>query len=210
MIFPEGTRIRASKLKEGQDFSKSRGLPIYGNLLVPRVKGLHASIDGTHDAVEGIIDMTVGYSEWTKAGHALPSGALPFPIPIFPPHWALASVGISGVGAQLAQKFFRKDAQIKKFGGAHSLTLVTLRCCCSGKHDVWRGAQVARARAHALLQDVRGAEVRGGGGCMAEGKVGGKGQAPGESAPEIRVWGLVLWVHPMDNDKHQMRAHPTP
>jgi hypothetical protein len=40
IIFPEGTRITPTKLKEAQDFSIKNNIPIYNNLLVPKVKGL--------------------------------------------------------------------------------------------------------------------------------------------------------------------------
>jgi len=73
MLFPEGTRLRPKKLAEAQEFSKKRGLPVLENLLVPRNKGWVSSMDGTREAITGVIDMTIGYSQWTKTGHARPS-----------------------------------------------------------------------------------------------------------------------------------------
>ncbi len=40
IIFPEGTRLTETKLKEGQDFSKLNNLPVFDNLMVPKSKGL--------------------------------------------------------------------------------------------------------------------------------------------------------------------------
>ena len=40
IIFPEGTRISPSKIREAHSFSIENNLPIYNNLLVPKVKGL--------------------------------------------------------------------------------------------------------------------------------------------------------------------------
>jgi 1-acyl-sn-glycerol-3-phosphate acyltransferase len=40
IMFPEGTRYEPGKFKDGQQFSKDNGLPIYDNLLVPKTKGL--------------------------------------------------------------------------------------------------------------------------------------------------------------------------
>ena len=40
LIFPEGTRLSETKLKEGQDFSIKKNLPVFSNLLVPKSKGL--------------------------------------------------------------------------------------------------------------------------------------------------------------------------
>jgi hypothetical protein len=45
IIFPEGTRITPTKLKEAQEFSIKNNLPIYNNLLVPKVKGIWAIIN---------------------------------------------------------------------------------------------------------------------------------------------------------------------
>jgi 1-acyl-sn-glycerol-3-phosphate acyltransferase len=124
MIFPEGTRIKSSKLKEGQEFSKSRGLPIYKHLLVPRVKGLHASIDGAQDAVEGIIDMTVGYSEWTKTGHARPSvgdmmfgGGRKWPVHVHMRFYQLGEVPRSEeeVAVWLRERWEEKDKLLDTF-----------------------------------------------------------------------------------------------
>lgn len=45
ILYPEGTRKTQTKFLEGQEFSKANGLPIYDNVMVPRVKGLNLIID---------------------------------------------------------------------------------------------------------------------------------------------------------------------
>jgi 1-acyl-sn-glycerol-3-phosphate acyltransferase len=40
IIFPEGTRFTPDKFIEAQKFSKSKGIPIYDHLLVPKARGL--------------------------------------------------------------------------------------------------------------------------------------------------------------------------
>lgn len=45
LIFPEGTRLTDSKLKEGHVFSTKNNLPIFTNLLVPKSKGLWAIVN---------------------------------------------------------------------------------------------------------------------------------------------------------------------
>lgn len=45
IIFPEGTRLNETKLKEGQQFSTSTNIPIFNNLLVPKTKGLYYIIN---------------------------------------------------------------------------------------------------------------------------------------------------------------------
>jgi len=40
IIFPEGTRYTKDKFDIAQNFSKSKGIPVYDNLLVPKARGL--------------------------------------------------------------------------------------------------------------------------------------------------------------------------
>ena len=40
IIFPEGTRYTKEKFEIAQTFSKSKGIPIYDHLLVPKARGL--------------------------------------------------------------------------------------------------------------------------------------------------------------------------
>jgi 1-acyl-sn-glycerol-3-phosphate acyltransferase len=40
IIFPEGTRYTKEKFEIAQEFSKSKGIPIYDHLLVPKARGL--------------------------------------------------------------------------------------------------------------------------------------------------------------------------
>ena len=40
LIFPEGTRFTEAKFKDAQEFSKSKNIPVYDHLLVPKARGL--------------------------------------------------------------------------------------------------------------------------------------------------------------------------
>jgi len=40
LIFPEGTRFTETKFKDAQEFSKSKNIPVYDHLLVPKARGL--------------------------------------------------------------------------------------------------------------------------------------------------------------------------
>ncbi len=40
IIFPEGTRFTEAKFKTAQEFSKTKGIPVYDHLLVPKARGL--------------------------------------------------------------------------------------------------------------------------------------------------------------------------
>jgi 1-acyl-sn-glycerol-3-phosphate acyltransferase len=44
VLFAEGTRITPKKHKEGQEYSRKQGLPVLRHLLVPRTKGLYATL----------------------------------------------------------------------------------------------------------------------------------------------------------------------
>jgi 1-acyl-sn-glycerol-3-phosphate acyltransferase len=72
-IFPEGTRCRPDKLKDAQEFSKSRGLPVFQHLLVPRTKGLLATMG--HDCAilretaDAVLDLTFGYPDRRSGGN---------------------------------------------------------------------------------------------------------------------------------------------
>ncbi|KAI8800581.1 hypothetical protein BJ742DRAFT_840855 [Cladochytrium replicatum] len=61
--YPEGTRLTRDKLKEAQDFARSRDLPILKNVLIPRTKGFVATVQsfrgGTH--IKAVYDLTLVY-----------------------------------------------------------------------------------------------------------------------------------------------------
>ena len=43
-IFPEGTRKNSKKIVKAQEFSRNNNLPVYENLLFPKMKGIHTII----------------------------------------------------------------------------------------------------------------------------------------------------------------------
>jgi 1-acyl-sn-glycerol-3-phosphate acyltransferase len=73
LIFPEGTRSRPSKLKQAREFAASRGQEPFDHVLFPRVKGLQATLAAIGPALDGAIDVTIGYPTRTASGHARPS-----------------------------------------------------------------------------------------------------------------------------------------
>eukprot|EP00434_Breviolum_minutum_P003096 symbB.v1.2.002725.t1/scaffold146.1/size298692/6 len=56
-IFPEGTRLTESKLRDSQEYCKSKGLPQLSHSLCPRAKGLWSAINGMQ--LENVYDITV-------------------------------------------------------------------------------------------------------------------------------------------------------
>ena len=73
LVFPEGTRIRPSKLLQARAFAESRGQAPFDRVLYPRGKGLQATLAAIGPALDGAIDLTLGYTARTASGHARPS-----------------------------------------------------------------------------------------------------------------------------------------
>jgi 1-acyl-sn-glycerol-3-phosphate acyltransferase len=63
VLFPEGTRITPEKLAAAQEFAAARALPVPRHVLIPRVKGLVASLAHLRPRLDAIVDVTIGYSE---------------------------------------------------------------------------------------------------------------------------------------------------
>jgi 1-acyl-sn-glycerol-3-phosphate acyltransferase len=59
--FLEGTRITPAKVKQSQDYAGKRGLPILNHVLIPRTKGLIATMEGLQNHVHAVYDITIGY-----------------------------------------------------------------------------------------------------------------------------------------------------
>jgi 1-acyl-sn-glycerol-3-phosphate acyltransferase len=59
--FAEGTRLTASKLESARAYAREHGLPIFRHLLVPRTKGVVASIQGLSGHLDAVYDLTIGY-----------------------------------------------------------------------------------------------------------------------------------------------------
>ncbi len=61
IFFPEGTRFTEDKFKESQEYSKQNNLPIFNNILFPKMKGLFTILNvlNTNNKLGNIIDFTV-------------------------------------------------------------------------------------------------------------------------------------------------------
>lgn len=60
-LYPEGTRIKPSKLLAAQEFARSQNIPIPHYVLIPRVKGFLATVEGLEGHVHAIYDLTIAY-----------------------------------------------------------------------------------------------------------------------------------------------------
>jgi 1-acyl-sn-glycerol-3-phosphate acyltransferase len=70
MTHPEGSRASPEKILKSQEFARSKNLPHLQHLLLPRIKGLKATMAGLRGSLETVLDVTLC---WDK-----PAGPLPF------------------------------------------------------------------------------------------------------------------------------------
>jgi len=61
VIFPEGTRMKPDKFASSQAYAKRKGLPVLQHVLLPRGKGVHASLQGLEGHLQAVYDLTIIY-----------------------------------------------------------------------------------------------------------------------------------------------------
>ena len=61
VIFPEGTRMKPDKLVSSQAYARRKGLPVLEHVLLPRGKGIHASLQGLENYLQSVYDLTIIY-----------------------------------------------------------------------------------------------------------------------------------------------------
>ena len=60
LTHPEGTRATPFKVVESQAFAQTHNLPLLSNVLLPRVKGLVATLEGLrHNSLHSVLDVTL-------------------------------------------------------------------------------------------------------------------------------------------------------
>lgn len=62
-LYPEGTRLKPSKLRSAQEFARQNNLPMPHHVLIPRVKGFLATIEGLEGHLDAVYDLTIAYPE---------------------------------------------------------------------------------------------------------------------------------------------------
>ncbi|MCX6128530.1 MAG: 1-acyl-sn-glycerol-3-phosphate acyltransferase [Proteobacteria bacterium] len=60
-IYAEGTRLRPKKLAAARDFAKAQGMPLPERVLIPRVRGFLATLDGLEGHLQAVYDLTIAY-----------------------------------------------------------------------------------------------------------------------------------------------------
>lgn len=66
--YVEGTRATPKKIEEGQEFARSRGLPVLNYLCFPRTKGFVCTVQGLRESTDSILDVT-----WACTGGKAPT-----------------------------------------------------------------------------------------------------------------------------------------
>lgn len=61
VIFPEGTRMKPDKFAASRAYAKRKGLPVLDRVLLPRGKGIHASLQGLEGYLQSVYDLTIVY-----------------------------------------------------------------------------------------------------------------------------------------------------
>ncbi len=59
--FAEGTRFTTAKHARSQEYAREHGKPLLRHLLLPRTKGVVATLEGLGDHVQAVYDITIGY-----------------------------------------------------------------------------------------------------------------------------------------------------
>ncbi|HYX33432.1 MAG TPA: lysophospholipid acyltransferase family protein [Oligoflexus sp.] len=60
-IYPEGTRIKPGKLAAAQEFARKNQQPIPHHVLIPRVRGFLATLEGLEGHLHAVYDLTIAY-----------------------------------------------------------------------------------------------------------------------------------------------------
>lgn len=64
MSHPEGTRATPAKIAESKAFAREKGLPVLENVLLPRIKGLKATLEGLrYGNLDSILDVTLCWDQ---------------------------------------------------------------------------------------------------------------------------------------------------
>ncbi len=73
-IYPEGTRMKANKLAAAQEFARKNQQPVPRHVLIPRVRGFLATLEGLEGHLHAVYDLTIAYPHRAPSLWALLSG----------------------------------------------------------------------------------------------------------------------------------------
>ena len=140
LIFPEGTTMNSNAFRKGQEYAKTNGLPVLKHVLLPRVTGTEAAVNalrqkgaandksGSSAPLDGILDLTVGYSgmspnvipeDFYGLVSILMDGHAPPIIHVHASYVPLKDIPSTGDGKEFAgwltDRFRQKDDMMKEF-----------------------------------------------------------------------------------------------
>lgn len=110
VLFPEGTRLRPSKIIESARFANKHNLPVMSKVLLPRTKGFLATIEGLRNHINAVYDVTIMYEKnkptlWQWFTHD------PGPVHVFVKRYAMDDLpnDPEGLSVWLIQRYQEKD-----------------------------------------------------------------------------------------------------
>ncbi|MCO5597627.1 hypothetical protein L7F22_051708 [Adiantum nelumboides] len=117
VIFPEGTDYTEAKCEKSQKFAKDNGLPKLDHVLLPRTKGVYASLAQLHDSVDAVYDLTIGYKNKCPLFIENALGTEPKEVHIHVKRIPISDITITeaGVSEWLVKEFETKDALLSHF-----------------------------------------------------------------------------------------------
>lgn len=127
LIFPEGTTLNHSALAKSESFASKLGVKPTSRVLLPRVLGIWEAVKALDPALNGIYDLTVGYSGLTESdepekiytlGKLFYEGFVPEQV-----HYHLSYIPLKEIprgsadefGEWLRDRFYEKDRLLDEF-----------------------------------------------------------------------------------------------
>ena len=110
MIFPEGTRLKPEKIEQSKRAARKRGLPEMNRVMLPRPKGIHATLVGLDGYLSAFYDITIDYhgpapkivSFFTRGGYHVTLHSKRYPLSDVPQEESKLSMW-------LVQRFVEKE-----------------------------------------------------------------------------------------------------
>ena len=115
IIYPEGTRLRPSRLALAQEFASKQGVAKPLRVLIPRVRGFQATLEGLQDHLQAVYDVTIAYPGQAPSLWDLLAGQVG-QIKVEVRRYPLEDVPTDGEGcaAWLQQLFRDKDQRLQQ------------------------------------------------------------------------------------------------
>ncbi len=120
--FVEGTRLTPAKLTRGREIAARKKAPILDHVLVPRVRGFTASLEGLEGYVDAVYDLTIGYENGIPRLSHIYGGAVKR-LHLDVRRFSIESLPASEAERSqwLIQRFVLKDDRLKNFYRTGSL-----------------------------------------------------------------------------------------